>query len=278
MELHGTVAVITGGASGIGRGTALALARRGVDVVIADINEGRMEETRAEVAALGRRVMAVRCDVSLDADVERLAETAVAEMGHVDILMNNAGVILRGALEQMDVADWRWIYEVNVLGVVRGVRAFLPHMIARGSGFIVNTGSVAGMVALTGEGAPYVSSKFAVVGLTEALALYARPRGIGVSLLCPGSVDTNLQETERVVGFASAEQAAAEHAVARTVQGNRLQTPEEVGEIVAQGIAEERFFILPDDFHQPLIERRARDLNAFLTSRLAGLAGVDASV
>jgi NAD(P)-dependent dehydrogenase (short-subunit alcohol dehydrogenase family) len=273
MRLEGTVAVITGGASGIGRGTALALARRGVDVVIADINEGRMEATRAEVAALGRRALTVRCDVSVDEDVERLAAAAIEAMGRVDILMNNAGVILRGALEEIAVADWRWIYEINVLGVVRGIRAFLPHMVERGHGYIVNTGSVAGMVALTGEGAPYVSSKFAVVGLTEALALYARPRGIGVSLLCPGSVDTNLQET----GFASAEQAAAEHAVARAVQGNRVQTPDEVGEIVAQGILDDRFFILPDDFHQPLIERRARDLNAFLESRFAGLTGADAS-
>jgi NAD(P)-dependent dehydrogenase (short-subunit alcohol dehydrogenase family) len=271
MEIQGSVAVITGGASGIGRGTALALARRGADVVIADINQGRMEATSAEIAALGRRVLAVRCDVSRDADVDGLAARAIAEMGRVDILMNNAGVILRGALEEIAVADWEWIYGINVLGVVRGIRAFLPHMLERGSGYIVNTGSVAGMVALTGEGAPYVSSKFAVVGLTESLALYGRPRGIGVSLLCPGSVDTNLQETERVIGFGSPEQAAAEHEVARSVQGNRTQSSEEVGEAVVEGILHDRFFILPDGFHQPLIERRARDLSAFLEWRLSGV-------
>src|SRR5262249_56225551 len=98
-------------------------------------------------------------------------------------------------------ADWGWSFGINLLGVGRGIRAFLPHMLERGSGYIINTGSVAGLIALTGEGAPYVASKFAIVGLSEALALYARPRGIGVSVLCPGSVDTNLSETERVVAM-----------------------------------------------------------------------------
>src|SRR5215467_5706322 len=201
MQLAGKVAVITGGASGIGRGTALAMARRGTDLVIADINDRRLEETRAAIIALGRRALAVHCDVSNDADVERLGETALREMGRVDIVMNNAGVVLRGALEQISVADWEWSFGVNLLGVVRGIRTFLPHMLERGSGHIINTGSVAGLIALTGEGAPYVASKFAIVGLSEALALYARPRGIGVSVLCPGAVDTNLHETERAIGI-----------------------------------------------------------------------------
>jgi NAD(P)-dependent dehydrogenase (short-subunit alcohol dehydrogenase family) len=104
MQLTGKVAVITGGASGIGRGTALAMARHGTDLVIADINDRRLEETRAAIAALGRRALAVHCEVSSDADVERLGATALREMGRVDIVMNNAGVVLRGALEQISVA------------------------------------------------------------------------------------------------------------------------------------------------------------------------------
>src|SRR5712691_2183951 len=101
MQFEGKVAVITGGASGIGRGTALAMARRGTDLVIADINDRRLEETRAEIATLGRRVMTVHCDVAKDAEVESLGETALRAMGRVDILMNNAGAVLRGALEQI---------------------------------------------------------------------------------------------------------------------------------------------------------------------------------
>ncbi len=271
MDLAGKVAVVTGGASGIGRGTAVALARRGCDLVLADVNDRRLAEARAEVAALGRRALAVHCDVSRDDDVERLAEITLRELGRADILMNNAGVILRGALEQITTADWEWIFGINVLGVVRGIRAFLPHMMARRSGYIVNTASVAGLFALTGEGAPYIASKFAVVGLTEALALYARPYGIGVSVLCPSSVDTNLQETERAIGFDSPERAQAEHAAAAAVQGNRVMTPEQVGEITTAAIEQERFFILPDEGHFPVILRRTQDMNAFLEQRLVDM-------
>src|SRR6266849_65471 len=127
MQLAGKVAVITGGASGIGRGTALAMARRGADVVLADVNDRRLAEARAEIEGLGRRALAVHCDVARDADVERLAREALDAMGHVDVLMNNAGVVLCGALEEIAVADWEWEFGINVFGVVRGVRAFLPH-------------------------------------------------------------------------------------------------------------------------------------------------------
>jgi short-subunit dehydrogenase len=141
-------------------------------------------------------------------------------------------------------------------------------MIARGSGYIINTGSIAGLVALTGEGAPYVAAKFAVVGLSEALALYARPRGIGVSLLCPGGVETNLHETERVVGMTpeSAEVEAALSAVFHTAP----MTPDQIGEIVVEAVRLNRFFILPDRQQQSIILKRARDMNAFLEARLAG--------
>jgi NAD(P)-dependent dehydrogenase (short-subunit alcohol dehydrogenase family) len=268
MQFAGKVAVITGGASGIGRGTALAMARRGTDVVIADINDRRLEETRADIATLGRRVLAVHCDVARDADIECLGETALRVMGRVDILMNNAGVMLRGALEQIPMADWEWSFDINLLGVVRGIRTFLPHMLERGSGYIINTGSVAGLIALTGEGAPYVASKFAIVGLSEALALYARPKGIGVSVLCPGSVDTNLCETERVVGM-TPESTLAE-AASSAVFHSVLMTPDQVGESVVEAVQQERFFVLPDHHQQSILVQRAQDMNAFLEVRLKG--------
>jgi NAD(P)-dependent dehydrogenase (short-subunit alcohol dehydrogenase family) len=207
--------------------------------------------------------------VSLDADVDRLASTALAEMGRVDLVMNNAGVVLRGALEQISLADWEWCFGINVFGVVRGVRAFLPHLLERGSGYIVNTGSASGLIPLTGEGAPYIASKFAVVGLTEALALYCRPRGIGVSVLCPGSVDTNLGETGRTIGM-TPERAVAETAMAAAVQGNRLMSPAEVAAAVVEAVQAERFFVLPDPYHGELMARRAQDVNAFVEARLAG--------
>ena len=269
MDLENRIAVITGGASGIGLGTARALARQGCDLVLADINERRLEEAGREIQALRRRVVTVHCDVTSDADVERLARLTLAELGHVDLLVNNAGVVLRGALEQISIDDWRWQLETNVLGVVRGVRAFLPHMIERRSGYIVNTGSVAGLLALTGEGAPYIASKFAVVGFSEALALYARPFGIGVSVLCPGGVQSNLHETGRTIGM-TAERALAETAAAQAMHGSGEMTPDEIGEIVVQAVREERFFILADPYYQPFIERRAADPTAFLEARLSG--------
>ncbi|ETW95429.1 MAG: hypothetical protein ETSY1_30675 [Candidatus Entotheonella factor] len=270
MELDGKVAVITGGASGIGRATALAMARRGTDIVLADINSQRLDETEREIAALGRNVVTVHCDVSRDQDVARLAETALAAMERVDILFNNAGVICRGALEDLSMADWQWQFDINVFGIIRGLNTFLPHMLARGSGYIINTGSVAGLFALTGEGAPYIASKFAVVGLSESLALYARPRGIGVSVLCPGSVDTNLIETRRSIGM-TPEREISETAQASTVQGNLLMTPAQVGEIVVEAVEHNRFFILAEPTHHETLVRRTADWNGFLEDRLAAL-------
>ena len=268
MQLEGKVAVITGGASGIGKGTALAMARLGVDVVLADVNDRRLEETGAEVTALGSRILTVHCDVAKEVDVQHLAQVALMEMGQVDILMNNAGVVLRGALEQISIADWEWSFGINVLGVIHGIRAFLPQMIGRGSGYIINTASIAGLVALTGEGAPYIASKFAVVGLSEALALYARPQGIGVSVLCPGSVETNLHETERVVGMTPEGEEA--EAARSEVFHNVLMTPEQIGEFVVDAVRHDRFFILPDSRQQAVILTRAQDMNAFLERRLSG--------
>jgi short-subunit dehydrogenase len=141
-------------------------------------------------------------------------------------------------------------------------------MIARGSGYIINTGSIAGLVALTGEGAPYIASKFAVVGLSEALALYARPKGIGVSVLCPGSVETNLHETERIVGL-TPEGAQAEAELQRIFH-SVLMTPDQIGESVVEAVQQNRFFILPDGQQQAILLKHAQDRNAFLEARLTG--------
>jgi len=272
VNVDGDIAVITGGASGIGRGTALALARAGADIALADVNDERLAVTQREIEALGRRALAVHCDVLLDQDVEALARRVESELGPPGIVMNNAGVVLRGALEQIDVPDWQWCLGINVFGVIRGIHAFLPGMIARRHGYIVNTGSMAGMVAFTGEGAPYIASKFAVTGLTEALALYAAPFGVGVSLLCPGGVATNLAETGRSVGM-TPERERSETAMAQTIQGGVEMQPEEIGEHVLRAIQAGQYLILPDLFHADLVRRRAQDLNAFVTGRLKQVSG-----
>src|SRR3989304_1399180 len=146
MTAHfaGKVAVITGGASGIGRATALALAREGCSVVVADINTERLSTTVDDIRAAGARGLAVQCDVSSDAQVDELAHQARRAFGDVDILMNNAGVMLRGKLEEMPMDEWQWIFGINFFGVVRGIRAFVPRMIERGSGHVLNTASIGG--------------------------------------------------------------------------------------------------------------------------------------
>lgn len=268
MDLNGRVAVITGGASGIGRATALALARGGADIVVADLNQPRMDETVAEVEALGRRALAIGCDVSREEDLERLARLSVEGMGQVDILMNNAGVVVGGPLEKIPLKDWEWILGINLFGPIRGVRAFLPHFLARGSGHIVNTASFAGLMAHNPMTIPYDTSKFGVVGFSQGLALYLRPKGIGVSVLCPGYVKTNLSENYRLTGLEAKGPAQIPD---RTVEA------EDVADLVVEAIRENRFLILSQPEHRDILVRRMQDIDRHITRQLEVLAQVEQS-
>ncbi|MDQ6771823.1 MAG: SDR family oxidoreductase [Candidatus Dormibacteraeota bacterium] len=265
MQLEGKVAVITGGASGIGRACALAMAKRGADVLIADLNPIRMTATVVELRALGRRAAGIECDVSRDEDVERLAAEALGEMGRVDLLMNNAGVVLGGPMEQVPMKDWEWIVGINLLGPIRGVRAFLPHMLERGSGYIVNTASFAGLVAHNPLTIPYDTTKHGVVGLSAGLALYLRPRGIGVSVLCPGYVETNLPENYRFVGV-------DREAVGPARMPDAIVNAEAVAEKVVAAVEANRFLILSQPEHARIWARRAQDVDAHIDRQLEALA------
>ncbi len=266
MNLEGKAAVVTGGASGIGRACALAMARAGADVVIADINEPRMEAAVDEIRGLGRRSIGLRCDVSRDGELERLAEQAITAMGHVDLLMNNAGVVLGGPIEQVSMADWDWIVNINLLGPVRGVRAFLPHMLERGSGYIVNTASFAGLVAHNPLTIPYDTTKHGVVGFSAGLALYCRPRGVGVSVLCPGYVETNLSENYRFRGL---DDPGGGHAR----MPDAIVQPEHVAERVVEAVEAGRFLILSQPEHARIWARRAQDVDSHIARQIEVLSG-----
>jgi NAD(P)-dependent dehydrogenase (short-subunit alcohol dehydrogenase family) len=246
------------------------LAGRGADIVLADIHDRRLADVELEIKRLGQRVCAVHCDVARESDVLHLAQVAEAQLGPVGIVMNNAGVVLRGALEQIDMPDWHWCFGIDVFGPIHGIRAFLPGMLERHHGWIINTGSMAGLVPLTGEGAPYIAAKFAVVGLTEALALYARPFGVGVSLVCPGGVNTNLAETGRSIGM-TPERERAETRAAQAVQGGEELDPATVGELVAQAVLNEQYLVLPEPASAAVVRRRGEDIGAWVESRLRGL-------
>jgi NAD(P)-dependent dehydrogenase (short-subunit alcohol dehydrogenase family) len=267
MNLDGTVAVVTGGASGIGRATALELARRGARAVaLADVNDTRLDETVAELEALGARPLPVHCDVSNDADVERLRDETLAAFGHVDVVMNNAGVALLGPPDTLSMEEWDWILQINLYGVIRGVRAFVPHLRERGHGWVVNTASVAGLYAYAWDTIPYITAKFGVVGLTESLALYLRPLGVGVSLLCPGLVDSNMADTARVGGVADPSTWIKEMPLEAPVQ------PDVPGRLVCDAIETGQFLVLthPEPIRER-IARRGADPDAFVAEQIERL-------
>jgi NAD(P)-dependent dehydrogenase (short-subunit alcohol dehydrogenase family) len=263
--VDGTVVVVTGGASGIGRSCALEFARRGASVVIADIHEERIHETVEALTEGGSRALGVRCDVTSDADVTRLRDESLAAMGRVDILMNNAGVALLGPPESVPIDDWRWILEVNILGIVRGAAAFIPHMLERGSGHIINTASIAGLHAYSWDAIPYITSKFGAYGLSEGLFAYLTPHGVGVSVLCPGLVTTNLAENARFLG---AEDRDSWFSMPERLLNNPISA-DRVGPMVADAVEADQFLILthPEDGIY-LAERRA-DLEATLRAEVA---------
>jgi NAD(P)-dependent dehydrogenase (short-subunit alcohol dehydrogenase family) len=199
----------------------------------------------------------------LDADVDAFAAAAVERFGQVDILMNNAGVMLRGPPEAMPISDWEWIFGINVFGPVRGLRAFLPAMLARGAGHVVNTASIGGLIGGRWHSAGYSASKFAVVGLSETLAAWLRPKGIGVSVLCPGGVRTNLPEQFRL---SSAAADAAPYGMNESF-GPSAVTPEAVAALVLDAVEENRFLILTDPSHPRMLARKAADPEAYIAMR-----------
>lgn len=191
-----TVAVVTGGASGIGFEMARQFAGRGARVMLADIDEAALEEALHTLRGNGAQAHAVFCDVSLSEDVDRAARETLEIFGSVDLVCNNAGVARGGPAEELLAEDYRWLVDVNLMGVVHGTRAFLPHLKAQGRGHILNTASAAGLISVAGMGA-YCMTKAAVVAFSECLSLELAETGVGVSVFCPGFIKTRLHECDR---------------------------------------------------------------------------------
>lgn len=265
------VAVISGGGSGIGRALVLAFAREGAHVVVADLDEAAMTETCGAVQALGRGALAVRTDVADLAQVEALADRAYHRFGAVHLLCNNAGVAVSGCLERATRQDWQWLIGVNLWGVIHGLLAFLPRMIAQGpGGHVLNTASMAGLVASQGLGV-YNTTKYAVVGLSETLAKDLRPHGIGVSVLCPMGVATRIGEAERSRPGALRNPAGREPAPSVQLIGRTL-TPEEVAEQALAAIRERQLYVITHEEGLEPLRRRCQRLEAAVKRR-AGKGG-----
>ncbi len=199
MDLNGRWVLVTGAASGIGHETALAFARKGADIVAADLDEARLAETVRLVQASGRRCLAAGCDVSDPAAVEALAARVAAEAAVPDVVVNNAGIGFLGPFLDTPLSAWSQVMGVNLMGVVHVSRAFLPEMIvAGGTRRLVNVSSAAGLHAVPNLSA-YSASKHAVLGLSDALAMELRDTSVGVTAVCPGIIDTPIVRNRRAV-------------------------------------------------------------------------------
>jgi NAD(P)-dependent dehydrogenase (short-subunit alcohol dehydrogenase family) len=266
-SLEGTVAVITGGGSGIGRGTVLALAAAGTRVVVADLNETRAIEVAAEASGQGTQCVGLELDVNRQEDFEAALKLALDRFGRIDIVMNNVGVIAAGLPEHIPMPEWERIISTNLLSVVRSNATFLPVLLEQKHGHIVNTASTAGLFAYAYERMPYSATKAAVIALSEALALYLRPQGIGVTCLCPGPVTTNIGQ---FVSFSGPP-------VRMRGPGKNLVPldPEVVGRQVRQAILDDQFLLLTHPELRDVLIARAQDHEAFLARQLATIAEED---
>ncbi len=190
-DFRDKVVVITGAGSGIGRATAIAFAEEGAELVLADIDLDRLRAVADEIGRDDSRVLTREVDVAEKEQVEDLAEFVLGTKGRVDILYNNAGVAIGADFVSTSIEEFEWIFSINFWGMLYGIKAFLPHMMERRFGHIVNTSSVAGLCATPGMPA-YCSTKFAIAGLGESLRAELKKYNIGVSTICPGVIDTRI--------------------------------------------------------------------------------------
>lgn len=272
FSLEGRNCVITGGGSGIGRGIALALASAGVDVAVADLDPASAEVVAHEVESRGRKAIAVACDVTDEASLAAAARTAGSAFGDLHVLSNNAGVMLPlGPIGETTADDWEFVFSVNLFGIVKSCRALLPALRAHGDeAHIVNTASMAGIASMPEMPlATYASSKHACVAYTEFLRAELAPAGIGVSVLCPGMIESNLAATtarNRPDRFGGPLTPPAPGAAGPSKQnappGARVLSGEECGRVVVRGIRENRLHIVthPEALRQ--VERRFEQLRA----------------
>jgi NAD(P)-dependent dehydrogenase (short-subunit alcohol dehydrogenase family) len=268
QHLDGKVAVVTGAASGIGLAVAGKAVAEGMKVVLADIEEGALEDAEQALVAAGGDVLAVVTDVSCADDMTGLRDRTIGHFGAVHLVHLNAGIGMGGLTWEVPAADWEWLLGVNLWGVVHGIRAFVPGLIEQGEGHVVNTASIAGLVA-PGFMAPYNASKHAVVAISESLARDLRFVGspVGVSVLCPGFVRTHIDDPDRLRPE-WAPPAPADDATASLVREGFRQfvqggiEAERVADAVIAAVKADRFYILTHPELDEVVGQRARDIEA----------------
>jgi len=273
-KLRDRVAVVTGAGSGIGRALALACAGQGCKVVLADIEAQPLAESAAMVGDVGVETLAVATDVSDAQSVAALADATIERFGAVHILCNNAGVGGGGLIKNQQLVDWKWVVDVNLWGVIHGLHSFLPHLMQADEAHIMSTASVAGLMSLPGLG-PYNATKYAVVAIMETLyvEMAQDPQSnIGVSVLCPGVVNTNIANAQRnrpphlrrertAGGGAAGDEARKRNdAIAAALEAGK--DPAEVAALVIEAIISRRFWVLSHPEHLEDVRRRNEALHA----------------
>lgn len=264
-ELSGKVAVITGAGSGIGLAMAHRFGAEGMAVVVADVETQALETAAAELRNAGIDVHAVRTDVTSPAQVEALATSALDRYGRVHVLCNNAGVGVFGGVSEMSVEEFRWIADVNLWGVLHGIKAFLPYLEAEGEGHIINTASVSGLLTQPGAAA-YNVSKFGVIALSEALFYELRMSGspVGVSVVCPGTVRTNIFDSgrNRPPGIAPSEGPVADRTaqVMEALGRSSHRGPDEVASAAVRAVKANEFYVLTHPGIMPFVKQRHEDI------------------
>ena len=258
-DLSGKVAVVTGAGSGIGAALANACGAAGMKVVAADVDDAGVGEVVAGVKKAGGEAIGRHVDVRSRSALDTLADETWSAFGGCHLLCNNAGVMVNKPLLELEESDWRWILDVNLMGVVHGVGAFVPRMRDQGGeAHVVNTASMAGLVAFAAMGlGAYSASKFGVVAVSEILAQELEGSEIGVSVLCPGAVVTRIHESERIRPAdvpGSAPPLLAGEANPEHVAG--VQTPEQIAATVLRGVRENRFYLITHPEMKPAVEGR----------------------
>jgi len=250
--LRDKVAVITGAASGIGRAIACTLSGRGAHIVAVDLDNDGVKALADELSERGAVVLPQRADVSNTDAFGGIRSAALQRFGRVDIVVNNVGVLTNGLPEDIPVTEWQRILDINLMSVIRSNATFLPLLLDQGSGHLVNTASFAGLFTYSYDRLPYAATKAAIVQISEGLAIYLRPKNIGVTLLCPGPVLTNIAAAVPTFGNGAPLRIPGEQF--------ELLDPAPVGDLVADAILRNRFFV---PTHPKVVEELRRRVDAW---------------
>ena len=263
-------ALIIGAGQNIGREIALEFARRGTRVAVSDINKTGADETAQLISAAGGQAIGIACDVTSESSISAAVSAAEAFLGHIDIHMNNAGILHSGNPEDFPPSEWERMFNINFFGAVRANAVVMPKMLARGQGYIVNTASFAGLYPYATSRVPYAASKAALISMSENLALYLLPKGIRVSCLCPGPTMTT-----SIIGM----KPWSKNVVMRGPGSNlSIKSQEEVAKILADGMCAERIIIPTHEEGFETIQQRAASPDNFIQKKIEEFASGDSGL